>query len=116
MKDRWWHIALLVGLAIGFGTGAWLLRKVRPIISGLEPGRDRISPADGLRAQAKACSTGTLFGLLVLDAVLFLLSGWIFITGPLGQYGVGWLGVLVFGAGTIYTVALIIAKRKQSIS
>ena len=106
----------LVGLTIGLGANTWLVRKIRPIIADLEPTRERITQADLLRAQAKVYSKRTLIGFLVLDVVMLLLAGSVFITGPSGQYGVGWLGVLFFGGCTIYTAVLYMAKRTQSLT
>ena len=37
-------ISLLVGLAMGLGASTWLVRKVRPIIAGLEPSEASRAP------------------------------------------------------------------------
>lgn len=112
MKTRWWNF--FDGMVEGANTR--LVRQIRPTIAGLEPARERITQADLFRVQAKAYSTRTLIAYLVLDVVMFLLAGSVFITGPSGQYAIGWLGVLFFGGCTIYTAVLFMAKRRQSLT
>jgi len=109
-------ISLLVGLAIGLGASTWLVCKVRPIVAGLEPSRERITQGDSFRAQAKAYSTPTLIGLLVVDVAMLLLAASVFITGPSGQYAIGWIGVLIFGCCTLYTAALLVTKHQKSVA
>ena len=89
---------------------------MRPIIAGLEPSHERITQGDSFRAQAKAYSTPTLIGLLVLDVAMLLLAASVFITGPSGQYAIGWLGVLIFGCCTLYTAALFVTKHQKSVA
>jgi len=109
-------MSLLIGLAIGIGASAWLVRKVRPIIAGLEPSHERISQGDSFRALARSYSTPTLVGLLVLDVAMLLLAASVFITGPSVQYAIGWLGVLIFGCCTLYTAALFVTKCQNSVA
>jgi len=78
-----------------------------PLMSGLRK-------ATAFEHRQKPTQHRPLIGLLVVDVAMLLLAASVFITGPSGQYAIGWLGVLIFGCCTLYTTALFVTKCQKS--
>jgi len=66
--------------------------------------------------QAKAYSASTLIALLIIDVVMLLLAASVFFTLPSTQYMFGWVGSIIFGFATLYTIALFVPRYKQSLA
>ena len=95
----------LFGTVAGFMVSAYTVRRMRPMIVGLEPTIQRITQREAILSQARIFSRAriTFFGLSLLALTL--------INAPVG----GWntlnvVGVLLFGMMTIYWFALLVAK------
>jgi hypothetical protein len=109
-------MAAFVGLVIGLIPTMWLVNKVKPIVTTLAPAHERITQMDSFKAQAKAYSASTLIALLIIDVVMLLLAASVFFTGPSTQYMFGWVGSIIFGFATLYTIALFVSRYKQSLA
>jgi hypothetical protein len=106
--------AALGGLAIGFAVNMRLARKVRPLIAGLAPTSDRITQSDAFKIQVTVFSRRFVMGLAALSFVMFALAAAYPLLGSNGWNLNALIGMLLFGFGTAYWVALYVAKRKQS--
>jgi hypothetical protein len=103
----------LIGIAIGLALNALLLRKVDPIIATLTPSSDRISQHDMFSAQATTFSRRYVLGFAVLSFVMLALSAARPILDPAGRDLIAIVGIVMFGACSIYWCAVYIAKCRR---
>jgi len=106
--------AMLIGLAVGAAVNAYICHTIRPLIAGLEPTTERITQGEALRIQVAAFSRGHIMFFAVLSLALFALCAWRPLLMSAGWDTLSLSGALMFGSGTIYWLALYIAKWRQS--
>jgi hypothetical protein len=106
-------VAVLAGLLIGIAANTYFYRATRPIIAGMEPTTERITPREAFRIQTAVLSRGRIicFGLLSL-ALFALCAAQPLITSARWDW---WSlsGALFFGSTTIYWLVLLASKRWQ---
>jgi len=108
--------AALLGLIVGFVANAWLCRTIRPIIADLPPTTQRIAQSEVLNTQIAVFSRGYLLFFRSLSLLLLALIALQPLLRSAGWDARSLCGALLFGAGTIYSFALYIAKRRQSVA
>lgn len=100
-----------LGLAVGVLVTWYALRPMQRLLAGLAPTDQRITQRDALATQVRVFSRGYLIFYGLLSLALFLLA----VSQPLLS-STGWdptsmLGAVLFGASTLYWLAIYIAKR-----
>jgi len=107
-------VASLAGLMLGSAFNAYVCRTIRPLIAGLQPTTYRITRGDVFQAQLAVFSRGHIlfFGLATL--ALFALTALPPLITAARWDPLSICGALLFGAGTLYWLALYIAKGRQS--
>jgi hypothetical protein len=104
---------VVIGGIIGFIWNACLFRAVRPIIAGLRPTTQRITPAEAIGTQVTVFSARSLLFFALLSAAMFALSALRPLFGAVEWSVWSVCGAFLFGMGAIYWLALYIAKRKR---
>jgi hypothetical protein len=104
----------VIGGIIGFIWNACLFGAVRPIIAGLQPTTQRITPAEAIDTQVTVFSARSLLFFALLSAAMFALSALPPLFGAIEWSVWSACGALLFGVGAAYWLALYIAKRKRS--
>ncbi len=101
------------GLVVGLVVVRHSLRRMRPVLAGLEPTAQRISQRDALCRQIAVFSRGhvVFYGLLSLALFLAMIAGPLF--SPDGWDATSLLGTLLFGAASLYWLALYVAKWRR---
>lgn len=104
--------ACFLGLAVGVLVTWSALRPMQRLLAGLAPTDQRITQRDALATQMRLFSRGYLSFYGLLSLALFLLA----VSQP-HLSSTGWdltsiLGAVLFGASTLYWLAIYIAKRR----
>ena len=107
-------LSLLLGLAIGLAVNGLLVHKVSPIVARLTPTDQRITQRDAFKIQTTALSRRFIIVFAALSFALFVLSALRPLLDPAGRDLYAVVGVLLFGAATIYWIVLLIAKGRQT--
>ena len=105
--------SIVIGLAIGFVLNALLVRKVNPIIAGLNPSAERITQRDMFGKQARTFSRRHVLGFAALSFVMLALSAARPILDPAGRDMIAIVGIVLFGLATIYWCALLVAQCRR---
>jgi hypothetical protein len=108
-----WIGAFLAGLGayIFFGAVSLVERhKLRPLICSLPPDAGKITLRDEFRSSAQHMSfiwLSFLFGAFTLNAVMVAIT-----VRPPGLFDIKMLSITIFGVGTLYWGAVLIAKLR----
>ena len=102
--------SMLIGLAIGLFLNTLLVRKVKPVLTGLAPSAQRITQRDMFGKQAQTFSRRYVLGFAALSFVMLALSAARPIFDPAGRDIIAIIGVVLFGLATIYWCALYVAQ------
>jgi hypothetical protein len=101
---------VLFGAVAGFMVSAYTVLRMRPMIAGLAPTTQRITQCEAVLGQARIFSRSRIAFFGLLSVALLALE----LANPL-VFAAGWnaitiVGVVLFGATTIYWSILFIAK------
>jgi len=102
--------SMLIGLAIGLFLNTLLVRKVKPVLTGLAPSAQRITQRDMFGKQAQTFSRRYVLGFAALSFVMLALSAARPIFDPAGRDAIAIVGIAIFGFATIYWCALLVAQ------
>jgi hypothetical protein len=105
--------ACTAGLILGSAFNAYLCRRLRPMVAELRPTTRRITRGVMFEVQAAVISRGSIVFFGLSSLALFALTALPLLFTSARFDALSACGALLFGAGTIYWLALYIAQRRR---
>lgn len=100
-------VACVVMMALSW---AYTSISMRPLLSGLVPTQEHITFADRFKLQAAAVPTAVIIIMALFSLVLFAGGVFVWLKGKLDAQMI--VGMVTFGALSLYWLALFVAKQK----